>query len=74
MRSMRYKEVTVHEVYTAIRKSNEAKCYTMVYLINNNKFPEAISRIRNCFDCTEETAAEAAHMIKMDLDKAKHKA
>ncbi len=65
--------MTVQEVYMAIRRSNKAKCYTMVYLINNNKMPEAVSRILRCFDCNEETAAEAARMIKMDLEKAKSK-
>ena len=61
------------EVYTAIRKSNEEKCYAMVYLINNNKIPEAVSRIKSCFECDEETAIEVALMIKFDLDKAKSK-
>ena len=66
-------EVTVHEVYMAIRKSSEEKCYTIVYLINNNKIPEAVRRIQSCFDCNEETAAETAHMLKMDLDRVKSK-
>lgn len=65
--------MSTQEVYAAIRKSNEAKCYTIVYFINNNKMQEAVSRIQRCFDCNEETAAEAASMIKMDLDKAKSK-
>lgn len=60
--------MTVCEVYTAIRKSNKAKCYIIVYLINNNKLQEAVSRIQRCFKCSEETAAETAHMIKSDLD------
>ena len=67
------KEVTVNEVYTAIRRSNEEKCYTIVYLINNSKLPEAVSLIQGCFRCNEKTAAEAAHMIKMDLEKIKSK-
>ena len=65
--------MTVHEVYTAIRRSNEEKCYAIVYLINNNKLPEAVSRIQSCFECNEETAAETAQMIKMDLDRIKAK-
>lgn len=65
--------MSTQEVYAAIRKSNKAKCYTMVYLINNNKMPEAVTQIRSCYDCNEETAAEAASMIKMDLDRAKSK-
>lgn len=65
--------MTVQEVYTAIRRSNEAKCYTIVYFINNDRMPEAVSLIQSCFKCDEETAAEAAHMIKMDLDKIKFK-
>lgn len=65
--------MTVQEVYAAIRRSNEEKCYAIVYLINNDKLPEAVSRIQSCYECDEETAAEAAHMIKMDLDKVKSK-
>lgn len=65
--------MTVAEAYTAIRRSNEEKCYTIVYLINNNKQSEAIDRIRSCFGCSTETATEAAHMIKADLDRAKSK-
>lgn len=65
--------MSVQEVYTAIRKSNEEKCYAIVYLINSNRIPEATTQIQSCFECNEETAVEVAQMIKMDLDKAKSK-
>lgn len=65
--------MSVQEVYKAIRKSNEEKCYAIVYLINNNRIPEAVTQIQSCFECNEKTAADAAHMIKIDLDKAKPK-
>ncbi len=61
--------MTASEVYTAIYKSNEDKCYEIVYLINNNKIKEAVHKILSIFDCDESAAEEVAYRFKEKLGK-----
>ncbi len=65
---MRYKKLTSNEVYKAIRKASDEKCYNIVYLINNNKTEEAISEILDRFDCNKKTAEEVTRMFKIALE------
>lgn len=63
--------MTASEVYTAIKKSTEERGYEIVYNINNNHFRQAISQIQSYCECSEETAAEMAQMIKDELENIK---
>jgi len=64
---VRYKKLTSNEVYEAIWKSSDEKCYYIVYLINNNKIEEATCKILDLFDCNEKTAEEVTQMFKDKL-------
>lgn len=61
--------MTADEVYTAIGKSNDEECYKIVYLINNHRIEEAVSKILSCFDCDNKTAEEVSDRFQKRLGK-----
>lgn len=65
--------MTTKEIYISIRKSNQEKAYQIVYDINNNRIREAITQIQEWYQCDEATAAEAADLLKTDLEQIKSK-
>ncbi len=65
--------MTTEEVYTAIKKSNDENAYIIVYNINNDKIDEAVGQIQDRYQCDEKTAAGAADLLKVELDKIKER-